>query len=163
MCIRDSLCTEILLNTSAQETAVCNLGSINLKAHVVDGRFDIELLADTVRTAVRMLDNVVDINFYPTPEAERSNRRHRPVGLGIMGFQDALQALGISYASDAAVEFSDRSMEAIAYHAIAASADLARERGAYATYAGSKWDRGLLPLDTLNLLEQNRGEAAMAW
>ncbi|AMV16709.1 ribonucleoside-diphosphate reductase subunit alpha [Planctomyces sp. SH-PL14] len=154
-----NLCTEILLNTSAQETAVCNLGSINLKAHVVDGRFDLELLADTVRTAVRMLDNVVDINFYPTPEAERSNRRHRPVGLGIMGFQDALQALGISYASDAAVEFSDRSMEAIAYHAISASADLARERGAYATYAGSKWDRGLLPLDTLDLLEQNRGEA----
>ncbi len=154
-----NLCTEILLNTSADETAVCNLGSINLLEHIVDGRFDLDRLATTIRTAVRMLDNVIDINFYPTPEAGRSNLRHRPVGLGIMGFQDALHALGVSYASEAAVQFADTSMEAIAYHAILASSELAGERGAYPTYAGSKWDRGMLPLDTLELLEQERGDA----
>ncbi len=153
-----NLCTEILLNTSPEETAVCNLGSVNLRAHVRDGKLDLELLEDTVRTAMRMLDNVIDINFYPTVEAETSNRRHRPVGLGVMGFQDALAALGISYASPEAVEFADRSMEAISYFAILASTELARERGPYSTFPGSKWDRGLLPIDTLDLLEQERGE-----
>ena len=158
-----NLCTEILLNTSKEETAVCNLGSINLRRHVVeqaDGEFvlDRELLADTVRTAVRMLDNVVDINFYPTPEAKTANHRHRPVGLGVMGFQDALAALGISYASDEAVRFADESMEAVSFEAIRASALLAAERGVYSSYEGSKWDRGLLPLDTLDLLAEERGE-----
>ena len=152
-----NLCTEILLNTSADETAVCNLGSINLLRHVRDGRLNQELLADTVRTAVRMLDNVIDINFYPTPEARNANQRHRPVGLGLMGFQDALAACGISYASQEAVEFADRSMEAISYYAILASSELAKERGAYSSYRGSKWDRGLLPIDTIELLEQERG------
>jgi ribonucleoside-diphosphate reductase alpha chain len=153
-----NLCTEILLNTSPEETAVCNLGSINLAAHIAAGRLDLDRLRATVQIAVRMLDNVIDINFYPTPEAERSNLRHRPVGLGLMGFQDALHALGISYASQAAVEFADQSMEAISYFAILASAELARDRGTYSTYRGSKWDRGLLPMDTLDLLEQERGE-----
>jgi ribonucleoside-diphosphate reductase alpha chain len=153
-----NLCTEILLNTSREETAVCNLGSVNLKAHIRDGMLDKELLADTVETAMRMLDNVVDINFYPTPEARAANERHRPVGLGLMGFQDALTACGISYESDEAVRFADTSMEAIAYHAILGSVTLARERGAYGSYVGSKWDRGLLPLDTIGLLEKDRGE-----
>jgi ribonucleoside-diphosphate reductase alpha chain len=152
-----NLCTEILLNTSPEETAVCNLGSVNLLAHVANGKLDLERLQATVRTALRMLDNVIDINYYPTPEAERSNQRHRPVGLGIMGFQDALHALRLSYASEAAVEFADRSMEAISHFAILASAELARERGKYPSYAGSKWDRGLLPIDTLALLEGERG------
>ena len=156
--------TEILLNTSREETAVCNLGSINLRRHVVEGpdgapRFDHDLLADTIRTAVRMLDNVVDINFYPTPEAKTANTRHRPVGLGIMGFQDALAALGVSFASDEAVRFADESMERISYEAIRASALLAAERGTYSSYEGSKWDRGLLPIDTLDLLAEERGEA----
>jgi len=154
-----NLCTEILLNTSPDETAVCNLGSINLREHIVDGQLDLARLEQTVRVAMRMLDNVIDINFYPTPEAETSNLRHRPVGLGVMGFQDALHALSISYASDQAVEFADRSMEAISYYAILASTELARDRGQYPTYRGSKWDRGLLPIDTLPLLEQERGEA----
>lgn len=153
-----NLCTEILLNTSAEETAVCNLGSVNLAAHIIDGRLDLELLRATVTIAVRMLDNVIDINYYPTSEAAHSNRQHRPVGLGLMGFQDALCELGISFASDAAVDFSDRSMEAISYYAILASASLAKERGAYSTYPGSKWQRGLLPLDTLQQLEEERGE-----
>ncbi|QDT63202.1 ribonucleoside-diphosphate reductase subunit alpha [Calycomorphotria hydatis] len=152
-----NLCTEILLNTSKDETAVCNLGSVNLRAHIVDGRLDLELLQDTIRVAMRMLDNVIDINFYPTPEAANANRRHRPVGLGVMGFQDALAALGLSYASDAAVDFADESMEAISYFAIMASTELAAERGTYSTYQGSKWDRGLLPIDTLDLLEEQRG------
>lgn len=152
-----NLCTEILLNTSKEEVAVCNLGSINLAEHVVDGRFDADLLATTVRTAMRMLDNVIDINYYPIPEARTANLRHRPVGLGFMGFQDALYKLGISYASDAAVEFSDRSMELISYHAILSSTELARERGAYPTFKGSKWDRGLLPIDTVELLADERG------
>ena len=154
-----NLCTEILLNTSAQETAVCNLGSINLAAHIAGGRLDLGLLQATVRTAVRMLDNVVDINYYPTPEAQNANLRHRPVGLGIMGFQDALYMLGHSYASQEAVEFADRSMEAVAYFALLASAHLAAERGAYPSYQGSKWQRGLLPIDTIDLLEEVRGEA----
>ncbi len=163
-----NLCTEILLNTSPEETAVCNLGSINLKAHLKQAPgsqahgvqpvgLDLELLEETVRTAMRMLDNVIDINYYPTPEAATSNQRHRPVGLGLMGFQDALAAQGISYASEEAVEFADRSMEAISYFAILASSDLAKERGTYSSYDGSKWDRGLLPIDTVDLLEEERG------
>lgn len=152
-----NLCTEILLNTSESETAVCNLGSINLLNHITDGELDLEKLRSTVATAVRMLDNVIDINFYPTDEAKNANQRHRPVGLGLMGFQDAIAACGISYASDAAVEFADRSMEAISYFAIQASSELACERGAYGSYEGSKWDRGLLPMDTIELLEKERG------
>ncbi len=157
-----NLCTEILLNTSADETAVCNLGSVNLRVHTKpgpDGGLDRELIADTIKTAVRMLDNVIDINFYPTPEAKNANTRHRPVGLGIMGFQDALFIQRIPYGSDAAVEFADQSMELISYHAIAASSQLAAERGAYSSYPGSKWDRGMLPIDTLDLVEHERGEA----
>ncbi|HMO15124.1 MAG TPA: ribonucleoside-diphosphate reductase subunit alpha [Pirellulaceae bacterium] len=152
-----NLCTEILLNTSADETAVCNLGSLNLLAHIEHGELNLERLRETIFTAVRMLDNVIDINFYPTPEAQASNLQHRPIGLGLMGFQDALAASGISYASEQAVEFADRSMEAISYFAILASSKLAEERGTYASYAGSKWDRGLLPIDTIDLLEQERG------
>ncbi len=154
-----NLCTEILLNTSRDETAVCNLGSINLKLHIVNGQLDLRMLEETVHTAMRMLDNVIDINYYPTPEARNSNTRHRPVGLGIMGFQDALLAQGISYASMQAVEFADASMEAISYFAIRASSELAGERGSYGSYAGSKWDRGLLPIDTLDLHEKERGHS----
>ena len=154
-----NLCTEILLNTSADETAVCNLGSINMLNHVTDGKLDHEKLEETINTAVRMLDNVIDINFYPTDEAKNANQRHRPVGLGMMGFQDALSACGISYASEEAVEFADRSMEAISWFAIMASSRLAEERGTYSSYEGSKWDRGLLPIDTIELLEQERGVA----
>lgn len=152
-----NLCTEILLNTTADETAVCNLGSINLPAHLTDGRLDLERLQTTVQTAMRMLDNVIDLTYYPTDEARAANMKHRPVGLGIMGFQDALYALGVSYASQEAVEFADRSMEAVAYYATLASAELARERGTYGSYAGSKWERGLLPIDTIGLLEASRG------
>jgi len=152
-----NLCTEILLNTSPTETAVCNLGSINLQAHIINGQLDLQMLEQTVRTAMRMLDNVIDINYYPTPEAGNSNRRHRPVGLGIMGFQDALAAMNISYASPEAVEFADSSMEAVSWFAIMASTQLAAERGVYETYRGSKWDRGMLPIDTMDLLEQERG------
>ena len=152
-----NLCTEILLNTSKEETAVCNLGSINLLNHVNENGLDVERLEETINTAVRMLDNVIDINFYPTDEARTSNSRHRPVGLGLMGFQDAIAACGISYASQDAVEFADHSMEAISYFAIMASSRLAGERGAYSSYEGSKWDRGLLPLDTIKLLEEERG------
>ncbi|TWU17373.1 Ribonucleoside-diphosphate reductase NrdZ [Novipirellula galeiformis] len=153
-----NLCTEILLNTSADETAVCNLGSVNLAAHVVDGRLDHALLQATISTAMRMLDNVIDINYYPTPEARNANQRHRPVGLGMMGYQDALHQLGIAVASDEAVEFADRSMEAISYFALLASTELAAERGHYESYRGSKWDRGLLPIDTIELLQQQRGD-----
>ena len=152
-----NLCTEILLNTSADEIAVCNLGSINLLNHVTDGKLDLQKLEETVNTAVRMLDNVVDINFYPTPEAKTANQRHRPVGMGLMGFQDALSACGISYASAEGVEFADRSMEAISYFAIMASSRLAKERGTYSSYEGSKWDRGLLPIDTVKILQEERG------
>jgi ribonucleoside-diphosphate reductase alpha chain len=152
-----NLCTEILLNTSADETAVCNLGSIGLPLHVNENGLDLVLLEKTIRTAMRMLDNVIDINYYPTPEARNANLRHRPVGMGLMGFQDALYKLKISYASKEAVEFADRSMEAISYFAILASSELAAERGAYESYKGSKWDRGLLPIDTIDLLEQERG------
>ena len=152
-----NLCTEILLNSSADETAVCNLGSINLAAHVSDKGLDGDLLARTIRTAMRMLDNVIDINFYPTSEARNSNLKHRPVGLGLMGFQDSLYKLRLPYASEAAVEFADASMELISYHALLASAELAKERGPYSTFQGSKWSQGLLPLDTIELLAQERG------
>ncbi|MCS7090486.1 MAG: ribonucleoside-diphosphate reductase subunit alpha [Verrucomicrobiota bacterium] len=154
-----NLCTEITLPTSAEEIAVCNLGSINLPAHLdAHGRLNTTLLRETVRIAVRMLDNVIDLNFYPVPEARTSNLRHRPIGLGLMGFQDALYQRGVSYASQAAVDFADEVMELIAYFAYEASADLAAERGPYPSWKGSKWDRGLLPLDTLDLLEAERGE-----
>ena len=156
-----NLCTEILLNTSAEETAVCNLGSINLAAHCHSQGLDGDLVAQTIRTAMRMLDNVIDINFYPTPEARNANLKHRPVGLGQMGFQDALYKLRLPYASEAAVEFADASMELISYHALLASAELARERGAYSSFAGSKWSQGLLPIDTIELLAQERGSLDM--
>ncbi|MEU8226228.1 ribonucleoside-diphosphate reductase subunit alpha [Kribbella sp. NPDC048915] len=151
-----NLCTEITLNTSIDETAVCNLGSVNLVAHLTADGLDADLLRDTVQTAVRMLDNVIDVNFYTTPEAERSNLRHRPVALGLMGFADALFTLRIPYASDAAVEFADRSMELISYLAIEASSDLAAERGSYSSYDGSLWSRGILPIDSLDLLASAR-------
>ena len=152
-----NLCTEILLNTSKEETAVCNLGSINLAKHVTKDGLDQERLAQTVRTAIRMLDNVIDINFYPIPEAKTANHRHRAIGLGCMGFQDALYIQDYSYASHEAVEFADKSMEMISYYAILASSELAKERGTYQTYKGSKWDRGYLPIDTIDLLEKERG------
>lgn len=152
-----NLCTEILLNTSAEETAVCNLGSINLAEHTTEKGIDEKKLASTIRTAIRMLDNVIDINFYPTAESKTSNQRHRPVGMGLMGFQDALYIQKISYASHEAVKFADTSMELISYYAILGSSELAKERGTYSSYKGSKWDRGYLPLDTLTLLEQERG------
>ena len=154
-----NLCTEITLNTSAEETAVCNLGSVVLDSHLkADGSIDHAMLRETVTVAVRALDNVIDINFYPTKAAEVSNLRHRPVGMGVMGLQDCLYRRDISFASDAAVEFNDEIMEAVAYYAYDTSADLAAERGTYSTYKGSKWDRGLLPQDTVDLLEQERGE-----
>ncbi len=153
-----NLCTEITLNTSKDEIAVCNLGSINLAKHVQDGAIDMDKLRRTVRTAVRMLDNVIDINYYSVPQARASNMRHRPVGLGIMGFQDALYALRIPYASDAAVTFADRSMEAVSYFAIEASSDLAEERGAYQSFEGSLWSRGIMPLDSLKALQRERGD-----
>ncbi len=157
-----NLCTEITLNTSRDETAVCNLGSVNLGRHVVDGQLDAALVADTVATAIRMLDNVIDINYYPTPEARGSNLRHRPIGLGVMGFQDMLYGLGCSFSEPAALDWADYSMELVSYHAILASARLAEERGAYPSYAGSKWDRGLFPIDTLDLLAAERGQAVEA-
>jgi len=154
-----NLCTEITLNTSAEETAVCNLGSVVLDSHLkADGSIDHAMLRETVTVAVRALDNVIDINFYPTKAAEVSNLRHRPVGMGVMGLQDCLYRRDISFASDAAVEFNDEIMEAVAYYAYETSSDLAAERGTYSTYKGSKWDRGLLPQDTVDLLEQERGE-----
>jgi ribonucleoside-diphosphate reductase alpha chain len=152
-----NLCTEITLNNSEEETAVCNLGSLNYQRLMRDGKFDVDLVAQVTRTAVRMLDNVIDVNYYPTIEAERSNFRHRPIGLGIMGFHDALYMMDINFDSEEAVAFADESMELISYHAILASADLARERGAYASFKGSKWDRGIFPVDTLALLEKERG------
>lgn len=152
-----NLCTEITLNTSEDETAVCNLGSINLGKHVVNGVLDKNLLAQSVKTAIRMLDNVIDINFYPTKEARNSNFRHRPVGLGLMGFADALFKLNINFDTQEALDFADTSMEFIAYHAILGSSELAKEKGAYQTFKGSKWDRNLFPIDTIELLEQERG------
>ncbi len=152
-----NLCTEITLNTSDTETAVCNLGSVNLAQHLKDGKVDHDKLRRTVATAMRMLDNVIDINYYAVDKARDSNLRHRPVGLGLMGFQDALYALRIPYASDAAVEFADASMEAICYYAYWASTELARERGQYSSYQGSLWSQGILPLDSLELLARERG------
>lgn len=153
-----NLCTEITLNTSNDETAVCNLGSVILDSHLKpDGSLDLEKLRDTIRVAVRALDNVIDINFYPTVAAKTANSRHRPIGLGIMGLANALYMKGVAFASPEAVEFNDEFMEAIAHFAYEASSDLAAERGAYSTYKGSKWDRGLLPQDTVDLLEQERG------
>jgi len=153
-----NLCTEITLNTSNDETAVCNLGSVILENHLLpDGSLDHKKLRETIQTAVRALDNVIDINFYPTKAAETSNRRHRPIGLGVMGLAHALYIKGIAFASKEAVEFNDEAMEAIAYYAYEASSDLAAERGTYSSYKGSKWDRGLLPQDTIDLLEQERG------
>ncbi|CAM3730814.1 ribonucleoside-diphosphate reductase subunit alpha [Nocardiopsis rhodophaea] len=152
-----NLCTEITLNTSADEVAVCNLGSVNLARHVTEDGIDAERLRRTVHTAVRMLDNVIDVNFYTIPEAERANMRHRPVGLGLMGFQDALFKLRLPMASQGAVEFADESMELISYHAITASMELAAERGAYETFEGSLWSKGVLPIDSLRLLDEARG------
>jgi ribonucleoside-diphosphate reductase alpha chain len=157
-----NLCTEITLNTSDTETAVCNLGSVNLLNHLKDGAegakvIDHDKLKKTITTAMRMLDNVIDINYYAVKKARDSNLRHRPVGLGIMGFQDALYELRIPYASKEAVEFADTSMEAVCYQAYWASTELARERGKYSSYRGSLWDKGILPLDTLALLEKQRG------
>ena len=158
--VRNSnLCTEITLNNNLEETAVCNLGSFNYEPHVNNGALDKEMLASTIKTAIRMLDNVIDINYYPTIEAKVSNFRHRPVGLGVMGFHDALYKLNINFDSEAAVNFSDESMELISYNAILASSELAKEKGAYETYKGSKWDRGMMPQDTLSLLEASRGES----
>jgi ribonucleoside-diphosphate reductase alpha chain len=152
-----NLCTEITLNNSAEETAVCNLGSVNLARHITKGKLDRDLVAESVETGMRMLDNVIDINYYTTPECETSNMRHRPVGMGIMGFQDALYLLDIPFNSEKAVTFGDESMELISYYAILGSSQLARERGAYKSYKGSKWDRGIFPVDTLDLLEKERG------
>lgn len=155
-----NLCTEITLNTSEDETAVCNLGSVVLDSHLKeDGSLDLEKLRETIQIAVRALDNVIDINFYPTPSAKNANSRHRPVGLGVMGVQNALFLRDTPFASEAAVEFNDEFMEAIAYFAYEASSDLAAERGSYSSYEGSKWSRGLLPPDTVDLLEEQRGQA----
>ncbi|MDP2226142.1 MAG: ribonucleoside-diphosphate reductase subunit alpha, partial [Moraxellaceae bacterium] len=153
-----NLCTEITLNTSAEEIAVCNLGSINLVNHVDANGLNIEKIKATVKTAVRMLDNVIDINYYAVPQARKSNLRHRPVGLGIMGFQDSLYLQKLAYASDEAVKFADTSMEAISYYAIEASTELAVERGSYSTYEGSLWSRGILPIDSIKLIAENRGD-----
>jgi len=151
-----NLCTEITLNTSASEIAVCNLGSVNLAAHMKDGRLDHQKLKATVATAMRMLDNVIDINYYAVDKARNSNLKHRPVGLGIMGFQDCLHLMRMPYASKEAVDFADRAMEAVCYHAYWASTELAEERGPYSTFEGSLWHRGILPQDTLALLRQER-------
>lgn len=153
-----NLCTEITLNTSKDEIAVCNLGSINLVNHVDENGLNIEKLKKTIKTAIRMLDNVIDINYYAVPQARRSNLRHRPIGMGIMGFQDALYKQGIAYSSDGAVDFADRSMEVISYFAIEASTDLAEERGTYPSYEGSLWSRGILPIDSIELLQEARGQ-----
>jgi len=153
-----NLCTEITLNTNADEIAVCNLGSVNLPNHIVDGKLDTAKLEKTIKVAVRMLDNVIDINYYSVPQARNSNFKHRPVGLGIMGFQDALYLQHIPYGSDAAVEFADKSMEAVSYYAIQASCDLADERGAYSTFEGSLWSKGILPLDSQQILIESRGQ-----
>jgi ribonucleoside-diphosphate reductase alpha chain len=153
-----NLCTEITLNTSDEEIAVCNLGSVNLPQHIDENGLNLEKLQKTVTTAVRMLDNVIDINYYSVPQAERSNFRHRPVGLGLMGFQDALYKQHIAYSSPEAVEFADRSMEAISYYAIQASSALAEERGTYSSFEGSLWSQGILPIDSLERLAESRGD-----
>jgi ribonucleoside-diphosphate reductase alpha chain len=153
-----NLCTEITLNTSANETAVCNLGSLNFAKFVVHGQFDHALVARVIRGAMRMLDNVIDLNYYPTEDAKRGNMRHRPVGLGVRGYHDALYMLGINFDSPEAVAFANESMEVVSYYAILASSELAKERGAYETYKGSKWDRNIFPQDTVELLAKERGE-----
>ncbi len=154
-----NLCTEITLNTSEEEIAVCNLGSVNLAQHVTKNGLDLQKLEKTINTAIRMLDNVIDINYYSVPQARRSNLRHRPIGLGLMGFQDALYIMDIPYASEEAIEFADRSMEAISYFAIQASNALAQERGAYESYNGSLWSKGILPIDSIELVKQTRKES----
>ena len=153
-----NLCTEITLNTNQDEIAVCNLGSVNLVNHIEENGLNQEKLKKTITTAIRMLDNVIDINYYSVPQAEKSNLKHRPIGMGIMGFQDALYTQKIPYASEKAVEFADLSMEVISYHAISASAELAAERGRYESYDGSLWDQGILPIDSLKKLEEIRGK-----
>ena len=153
-----NLCTEITLNTSDEEIAVCNLGSVNLVAHLGDTGLDSNKLRKTIRTAMRMLDNVIEYNYYSVRKARTSNLRHRPVGLGIMGFQDTLYKLRIPYGDDTAVEFADASMEMISYYAIEASVELAKERGAYSTYSGSLWSQGILPIDSIQLLAKNRNK-----
>jgi ribonucleoside-diphosphate reductase alpha chain len=158
-----NLCTEITLNTSADETAVCTIGSLNFAKFVTPGpdgrmRFDHELVAKATRIAMRMLDNVIDLNFYPTEDARRGNMRHRPVGLGVRGYHDALYLLGINFDTPEAVAFADESMEVVAYYAILSSSELAKERGTYETYKGSKWDRNIFPQDTIDLLQAERGE-----
>ena len=166
-----NLCTEITLNTSNDEIAVCNLGSINLVQHIDNGELNVKKLKKTIRTAVRMLDNVIDINYYSVPQARTSNMRHRPVGLGIMGFQDALFKMRMPYGSDAAVRFADESMEAVSYYAIESSMKLAKERGRYASFEGSLWSKGILPQDSLRELQAQRGaeyleanfDSALGW
>ncbi|MCB1827246.1 MAG: ribonucleoside-diphosphate reductase subunit alpha, partial [Coxiellaceae bacterium] len=153
-----NLCTEITLNTSADEIAVCNLGSVNLVKHMKDGKLDIEKLQKTIKTAIRMLDNVIDINYYSVPQAKNSNLRHRPIGLGLMGFQDALYLQNIPYASEEAVTFADRCMEHISYCAITASSELAEERGTYESYPGSLWSQGVLPIDSIQFVQASRGK-----
>ncbi len=152
-----NLCTEIGLNTSADETAVCNLGSVNLPVHFVSGKLDGDMMAETIKLGMRMLDNVIDLNFYPTIEGKNSNLRHRPVGIDFIGLQDSLYKMDLAFDSDAAVKFSDEVMEFVGWHAIYNSAMLAKERGAYESFKGSKWDRGLFPVDTIKLLEDERG------
>jgi len=152
-----NLCTEITLNTSADEIAVCNLGSVNLARHMKDGALDEEKIKQTVSTAIRMLDNVININYYSVDTAKNSNLKHRPIGLGMMGFQDALYEQDIAYCSDEAVNFADKSMELISYYAISASSDLAKERGKYETFSGSLWSKGILPKDSIEILAENRG------
>jgi len=154
-----NLCTEITLNTGADETAVCNLGSVVLDSHLTpEGEIDHKKLRNTIRIAIRALDNVIDVNFYPTEAAKTSNSRHRPIGMGVMGLQNSLFIKDVSFTSEEAVEFNDEFMEAICYYAYEASSDLANERGTYSSYRGSKWDRGILPQDTIQLLEEERGE-----
>jgi len=153
-----NLCTEITLNTSQEEIAVCNLGSINLVKHLENGQLNIQKIKKTVKTAIRMLDNVIDINYYSVPQARQSNLRHRPIGLGIMGFQDTLYEQKRPYASEEAVEFADNCMEVISYYAILASVELAEERGTYESYNGSLWSQGILPIDSIKLLKASRGE-----
>lgn len=153
-----NLCTEITLNTSQEEIAVCNLGSVNLPAHIRNGKLDEAKLKRTISTAIRMLDNVIDINYYSVPQARNSNLQHRPIGMGLMGFQDALYELKLDYTSREAVEFADASMELISYYAIEASCDLAKERGSYSSYEGSLWSKGILPIDSINLLQQSRSK-----
>jgi ribonucleoside-diphosphate reductase alpha chain len=153
-----NLCTEITLNTSKDEIAVCNLGSVNLPQHITDGELDVEKLKQTITTAMRMLDNVIEYNYYSVPQARNSNLKHRPVGLGIMGFQDALYKMRLPYSTEEAVQFADTSMETVSYYTIEASSDLAVERGSYDSYQGSLWSQGILPIDSISILKKARGQ-----